>query len=451
VSFVDEGVDRVLDIFQERGGINTVFLATFTYGRGIGGRQVPGQPLPDHGKREYDLDFFGGNFATPHARFYEGTALKETKAPDHGNLDILEQVLPRARKRGMKVYCWYEDVFNGKVPNIQKLGEVDLYGRRAGTLCAYNPEYRNFLIGLTEDYCKSYDIDGVMWGCERQGPFNNILGSRHGGAPDPSRVTCFCEFHQAEAKQRGIDVQRAVQGYRSLAAFVRRALADERPNDGYFVEFWRILLECPEILAWQKLWTDGTQQIYGDIYGAAKGSRPAVQVGFHIWHNNSFSPFYRAEQNYEALSRIADFLKVVVYNNCGGPRYAAYIQTMASTLWRDIPPDDLLKLNNYIMNYEERRLDELPAAGLSADYVARETKRAVAGAGGRCKIYPGIDIDIPTAANEKKTSSEDVYGATTAALKSGADGVIFSRKYSEMRLANLAAGGKAVRDFVQLG
>jgi len=49
VSFVDEGADRVLDILQERAGVNALMLAVFTYGRGIAGRQVPGQPLPDHG------------------------------------------------------------------------------------------------------------------------------------------------------------------------------------------------------------------------------------------------------------------------------------------------------------------------------------------------------------------------------------------------------------------
>src|ERR1035437_2994523 len=54
VSFVDEGVNQVLDIFQQSASVNTLFVATFTYGRGIAGRQVPGQPLPDHGKQEYD-------------------------------------------------------------------------------------------------------------------------------------------------------------------------------------------------------------------------------------------------------------------------------------------------------------------------------------------------------------------------------------------------------------
>ena len=38
VSFVDEGVEKVLDILQERAYVNTLFLAVFTYGRGIAGR-----------------------------------------------------------------------------------------------------------------------------------------------------------------------------------------------------------------------------------------------------------------------------------------------------------------------------------------------------------------------------------------------------------------------------
>jgi hypothetical protein len=38
VSFVDEGTEKVLDSLQEMAGINTLFVATFTYGRGIAGR-----------------------------------------------------------------------------------------------------------------------------------------------------------------------------------------------------------------------------------------------------------------------------------------------------------------------------------------------------------------------------------------------------------------------------
>jgi hypothetical protein len=456
VSFLDEGAEQVLDVLQGHGEVNTLFLAAFTYGRGIAGRQIEGQPLPDHGKQEYDPGFHGGNYATPHPDFYLRTKLKQTKAPDHGDYDLLADVLPRAHRRGLKVYAWYEDHFRADIPGIDDLREVDWQGRRANPpypracpLCPLHPDYREFITGLTRDYCQSYALDGVMWGSERQGPLHNALAAKYDGAGDASRATCFCEHHQKAARERGINVVRAKEGFGKLDQFVRAARARQRPNDGYFVEFWRLLLDYPELLAWEKLWTDGKHAIYSDVFHAAKESRPAVQVGFHIWHLNSFSPFFRAEQNYAEFTKVADFLKIVAYNNCGGPRYTVYLDNVASTLFRDVPPDDLLRLYNAWLGFgPEAPLDKLPAAGLSADYVYRESRRAIAGvAGTGCKIYPGLDIDIPTERGEKRTSPDDVHASTTAALESGADGVIFSRKYSEMRLTNLAAGGKAVKDF----
>src|SRR6266542_4628876 len=146
VSFVDEGVEKVLDTFQERASVNTLFVATFTYGRGIAGRQVPGQPLPDHGKQEYDTQTFrGGSYTRIRPQYYRNTAFKDFRAPEFGDYDVLEAVLPSARKRGMKTICWFEDVFRGGVPNIEKLQEVELSGKNATTLCFNNPDYRNWL------------------------------------------------------------------------------------------------------------------------------------------------------------------------------------------------------------------------------------------------------------------------------------------------------------------
>ena len=231
ISFVDEGTEKVLDILQERAGVNTLFLAVFTYGRGIAGRQIPGQPLPDHGKQEYDLNFHGGNFATPHPQYYRNTVIKDTRAPDHGNLDILAEVLPAARKHGMKVICWLEDVFRTDLPNIQKVQERDLYGRNAETLCVNNPDYRNFFTGLVEDYTRSYDIDGIMWGSERQGALSDSLGATHDTPPiDPGNVTCFCEFCLSKAKERGVNVERARQGFLELEKLFAQPAAASAPQ-----------------------------------------------------------------------------------------------------------------------------------------------------------------------------------------------------------------------------
>src|SRR5260370_26500924 len=182
VRFVDEGVEKVLDVFQKEAAVNALFVATFTYGRGIAGRQVPGQPLPDHGKQEYDTDTFkGGSYTKIHPQYYKDTVIQDFRAPDFGDYDVLEAVLPEARKRGIKTICWFEDVCGASVPNIAQAQEKLFDGSNANTLCFNNPNYRNWLLGTVEDYARSYEIDGIMWGSERQGAFANALGASHGG------------------------------------------------------------------------------------------------------------------------------------------------------------------------------------------------------------------------------------------------------------------------------
>ena len=92
VSFVDEGVEKCLDDFQQDGGVNTLFIATFTYGRGIAGRQVPGQPLPDHGKQQYDTDtFHGGCYTKSGSEVFRQTAFKISARPTLATMTCLNR------------------------------------------------------------------------------------------------------------------------------------------------------------------------------------------------------------------------------------------------------------------------------------------------------------------------------------------------------------------------
>jgi hypothetical protein len=449
VSFLDEGVEETLDVFQKDGVVNTLFVATFTYGRGIAGRQVPGQPLPDHGKQQYDTDtFYGGCYTKVNPKYFADTVFKDFRAPDLGNYDVLESVLPAARKRGLKTICWFEDVFRKDLPHIDQLQEKQLSGENAVTLCFNNPNYRAWLLGMVENWASTYDIDGIMWGSERQGAFSNMLDARAGSPGSPSHVTCFCQYCQAKAKERGIDPERARKGFLELSKFVETSRKSQRPADGYYVSLWRLMLYYPELLAWEMLWTQSLRETYAAIYTKIKEVKPSLQVGWHIWHTNSFNPIYRAEQDLPAIAPHSDFLKIVIYNNCGGERLADYIRNVGGTLYGDIPQDELLQFHYRVLNYQERGLAEIPFTGLTSDYVYRETKRAHEDLQGtKTLLWPGIDIDIPTEPSHSRCTPDGVRDAVLAAFRGGADGVLLSRKYSEMKLANLRGAGDAVKQF----
>jgi hypothetical protein len=447
-SFVDEGVDKCLDTLQEKGGVNVLMPAVFTYGRGLAGRQIPGLPLPDHGVQEYD-QIHGGSYAKVRPEFFNKSVIQDVRAPELGEFDILADVIPKAKARGMQTYCLFEEAYNPRLmPNFEKIAEVDVYGKIGRSTCLNNPDARTFLVSLVDAWFKTNDLDGMMWESERQGPLNNTLEAHFGKIGGTRSINCFCTHCLRRGQQMGINVERARDGYIALDQWVGQSLSHGRPGEGSFVTLWRLFLEYPEILAWEKLWFHSQEEVYGLLYGTVKEANPQAQVGWHIMHLVTLSPFYRAEQDYARLAHVADFLKPCPYNNCGGPRLAQYIRNVQSTIFRDSTPEEVLGLHYKILGNEgEASLDKLPKAGLSADYVGKETRRAVADVQGAIPIYPGIDIDIPTALDEKRTQPSDVKAATLAALRAGAPGIVLSRKYAEMRLTNLAGAGAALREF----
>jgi hypothetical protein len=450
-SFVDEGVEGVLDTLEQKGAVNVLMPAVFTYGRGLAGRQVPGQPLPDHGVQQYD-EIHGGSYTALHADFAAKSVIKDVRAPELGHFDVLADVIPKAKARGMRTYCLFEEAYNPRLmPGFEKIAEVYMDGRIGGSVCLNNPHARDFLAALVEDWFKHNDLDGMMWESERQGPLSNMIGAHFGRFSGDSPSYCFCQYCVSKAAAQGINVDRARAGFVALSQWVKRTMAENaaptNSGTGGFVTFWRLLVDYPELIGWQRFWFTSQEEVYALLYKTVKGINPKAQVGWHIMHLVTMSPFYQAEQDYLRLAKFSDFLKPCPYNNCAGPRFARYIENVHSSVFRDLTPDEVLALHYRLLGYEhEAPLDKLPTAGMSAEYVARETRRALAEVNGAVPIYPGIDIDIPTAVNEKRTQPSDVKAAVLAAFQAGAPGVVLSRKYAEMRLTNLAGAGEALRE-----
>lgn len=457
-SLQDEGVEEVLDIVRDRAAANAIFVATPTWSLETGGRAPAG--YADHGAQADDPGWIGGNYATVHPEYYGDSRLGTVgRAAEYGDWDVFETVLPAAAARGMATYALVDESSSARTlrryPQFVKCLEVDIWNKPARRPCYNNPDYRNWHLSIVEDYIKSYALDGLCWRTERPGPLNLLAGGPT--AQGLGLISCFCVHCREKALDRGLDWRRAQTGFRRLVLWNAEVSAGRRPVDGAFVTFWRLLLEFPEILAWQSLWVDGLHQLYRDIFGTARSYRPDLLVGWQTGQQLTFSPFDRAGQNFADLSHICDFLLVGTYNASGGPALEAFVDDLARTVFADATAEQVYPVLLAMMGLDEGALADVRRTGLSADYVRKETVRAVQANEGRCAIWSGVDVDItvpgtgtPEVPPVSLSDPGQVAGAVTAALEAGAGGVVLGRKYAEMSLAHLSAAGDAVRHAVHV-
>ena len=263
------------------------------------------------------------------------------------------------------------------------------------------------------------------------------------GSPAPGSRTASASTASRPAPRQGIDARRAREGYVALDALLTEDDATARRwGTAPSSRFLRLLGRYPEIVAWDQLWHDGYEGFQGRIYGAAKFLDPDVQVGWHVWHHNSFSPFYRAQVDFGRYAAFSDFVKPVVYHVCAGYRLHHYIQTVSHGCSAASASRSSSTCSPAASATTRRSASRTcrPWASRRTTWSARRGGR-VAALGGRARVYPGLDVNIPTPDHVRQCTPQDVRAGVAAALDGGADGFVLSRKYSEMTLDNLAAVG----------
>lgn len=443
ISFVDEGVEPVLDWLQEHCGVNALCVSALSWSRGNAGRATEG--YPDHGPAEPD-HLQGGAFYQIHPEYYTGTPVKDFTAPDPllKGFDTLGAVIPAARERGMQVYPYYCETAQSTIRHLWQPGwhlflDTDHRGRLATRPSLMNPGYQEWWRSVIDDWFHTYPLDGLLWGIERQSPLMDMLGG--------DTTTGFDRHFREEAQRRGINIQRAVEGYCKIEEWLASVKAGNKPRDGFFITFLRQLLHYPEVLQWEKMWLDAHQAFYYMIAGAVKFYDPKYEVGYGIWQViNTFNPYLRAQYDFADLRHYADFLKPVLYDVPAGARFAKFARGWQQTILKDASPEAVVDGMASLLQLDIAPLAELPMAGFPAEYVKRETARLVEAVQGQCKVYPGIGIGAPSGPGGKDVTPQAVKDAVKAAYEGGAGGVLLSRNYSESRLSDLAAVGEALKE-----
>jgi hypothetical protein len=450
-TMLDEGIERTLDLIQDTAAITAVMPYSHAYNNALvkplRDRADHGVPLTDNAGRKFPLVY-----VRTHEQYYAHTTLRHQVVDasfEHHDRDLFAEVLEPARRRGMKVYARVLESSSMArvVVNYAKVVTRDVRDRPTSVACWNHPEYVGFWVDTMEDLFQSYDLDGIQWGAERQGPLMNVISPWDNNPP-----TCFCEHCRRRGAAAGIDPERARLGFEALHAYVQGQIAKQpRPADGMFVEFLRILQRYPEILAWEMQYRLGREAICDAIYRAVKAVKPSAEVGWHVDHQpSSWDLVYRAEMSYAEMAPHADFIKFIGYHNVLSPRIRDwYLPRFQRTILGELSLGSSLDLYYDLFGYDKRTepaLAELGRKGFSAEYVYRETRHSVASANGKTKIYTGIGFDVPGAPPD---DPDTIYQATVKAFDANAAGIVVSREYEEMKLANLRAVGRAYRDVMK--
>ncbi len=443
ISFVDEGVEPVLDWLQEKAGVNALCISALSWSRGNAGRATEG--YPDHGPAEPD-NLKGGAFWQYDPKYYEATKVQHFTAPDplYEGFDTFADVIPAAKQRGMKVYPYYCETAQSTIRHLWQPGwhhflDVDHRGRLATRPSLMNPHYQAWWRAVLDDWFHNHELDGLLWGIERQSPLMDLLGG--------DTTTGFDRYFREEAHQRGIDIQRAIEGYTKIEAWLAEVKGGAQPRDGFFVTFLRQLLHYPEVLQWEKMWLDAHQAFYYMIGGTVKFFNPKLEMGYGIWQIiNTFNPYLRAQYDFADLKYHADWLKPVLYDVPAGARFAKFARGWQQTILRDASPEAVVDGMATLLGLDIGPLAELPMAGFSPDYIRKWTANLVEATDGKCKVYPGIGLGAPSGPGGKVITPADAKAAVKAAYEGGASGVLISRNYSEANLTEMAAVGEALKE-----
>jgi hypothetical protein len=220
--FADEGVERVLDNVQERGGLGGVTVAAAYHE----GRDV----FPHNPVRKVRFLESGAVFFPPDEGLWSAVCLRP---PVSDSAEVFTEIVEAAERRGLAVRAWTVFLHNGALAaEHPDCAPENAFGDRYVTdLCPANPDVRAFAAALAADIARL----GVAAICSESLHYHAL---EHGYAheryfvPLGPRVRyllglCFCPHCLAAAEAAGVDGEAVRERAREE---IERAFAGDDPT-----------------------------------------------------------------------------------------------------------------------------------------------------------------------------------------------------------------------------
>lgn len=456
-SVLDEGMDRCLDILQEKAAVDTLFIYTHTYTSATNRppevlAQDHGVTIPDQRGRKLPWVWVEHDDSA-----FSDTSLRHHRpGDDYEYRDAAETLFPKlienCHARGMKVYGRILQASLKAADLIENFDDVvfrGLDGEPVQGASWFNEDFIEFERATVENTFRNYELDGFQYGAEMTGPLSHVIFK--GDQPN-----CFDAASLRHAESAGIDIDRMRTGYQKLHDLINGLKqGGEKPVDGVFSEVLRVFQYYPEVLEMNREVLRADLRLTETMLNAAREARPGIECGTHVDHQrSSWDIFYRSAIPYSDIAAFSDFIKPIVYHDSFGLRLRGWvIERYGEAFLSELSFEQSTELFWSLFGHDPETMpgyDELAEVGsVPTDYVRRETERVVAGAGDDARVYPGIGFDNPWYAPHHvpmESSPEGIEANVHAAFEAGADGIVASREYDEMRMPSLEAFGRAMRE-----
>ena len=377
---------------------------------------------------------------------------RQAKLDDHGR-DTIELMHEAAAPLEMDIYMGGGEIsWASCLGQYEEACQIDCFGEKWRFSCVNKPEWRKFQVAVHADLFRQHPyLTGFLFMHERNGAFMPLL------KPDTWRgdynPVCFCESCIKKAKEQEIDAEKARAGFQKLVRLFKDK-EEDLVRDGVMVGFWRILTEYPEVMAWEKLQWDSFQDYRKDIVKGIHEVKKEAKIGYHFQHHGLYGALpWRAGDKVEYTKEFADWVKPSVYPGASGMRYKDLLDKARETYLNDLDEETAHRVMSGWFNRSPENgiemIGENPAeqSRFLPEWVESEVKRISEGADS-LPTYAGLGIGVP--GGENVETPEFIAECTRACFRGGADGIILSRHYSEMKPALVKASGKVIREHFKI-
>ncbi len=421
-AFADRSFDEMFDEMQENAPINSAIY------------------------------FFRDNDVKLGKDHHAGTEFRCDEAPlDNRGRDTVDQMQESASSHDIDLYMGGGEVYWGNcLEKFPQACQIDYLGVRRRNSCVNIPDWRIFQMSLHAEIFKQHPyLSGFLFMHERHSPFLPIFGP--GSWIGEFNPGCFCPHCRKLGEERGIDADKAREGFKALVDLYRNKPGDVL-RDGAMVALWRIICEYPEVMAWEKLQWDSYHNYRIDIAKAIRSVRPDASIGYHFQHNGLFGNLpWRAGDIPENAKDFADWVKPSIYPGCSGARYYGLLKKANETWLMDMDMQTAHETLSGWFNRSPENGQEMldnPSREQSAftpQWAEKETRRITEGVA-PLPNHAGLGIGIP--GGEKADTPELISACAEACFKGGAKGIMISRHYSEVRPELLKAAGDVIRKYI---